>query len=71
MGVDINQMLAISRAGWGLMKFVQAVMAYYDVFREVKPKRDKVMLTWTVFCIIIVGLLIDHRLKGGTSDTWD
>ena len=32
----------VSNAGAGLMKFVEAVMGYCDVAREIKPKREKV-----------------------------
>jgi dynein heavy chain len=32
----------ISRAGAGLLKFVEAVMGYCGVAREIKPKREKV-----------------------------
>ncbi|RUS75419.1 hypothetical protein EGW08_016830, partial [Elysia chlorotica] len=42
INVTIAQMSAISRAGAGLLKFVVAVMGYCAVFREIKPKRDKV-----------------------------
>lgn len=35
-------MQAISRAGAGMLKFVEAVMGYCDVAREIKPKREKV-----------------------------
>jgi dynein heavy chain len=35
-------MRSVSRAGFGLLKFVRAVLGYCDVFREVKPKRDRV-----------------------------
>lgn len=35
-------MEAVSKAGLGMLKFVEAVMGYCDVFREIKPKRDKV-----------------------------
>jgi len=31
-----------SRAGAGLMKFVEAVIGYCEVFKEIKPKRDRV-----------------------------
>ena len=31
-----------SRAGAGLMKFVEAVIGYCDVFKDIKPKRDRV-----------------------------
>ncbi|CAG5116362.1 unnamed protein product, partial [Candidula unifasciata] len=42
INVTIQQMASISKAGAGLLKFVVAVMGYCAVFREVKPKRDKV-----------------------------
>ncbi|XP_059138610.1 dynein axonemal heavy chain 10-like [Physella acuta] len=42
INVTIQQMSAISRAGAGLLKFVVAVMGYCAVFREIKPKREKV-----------------------------
>lgn len=35
-------MEAVSKAGLGMLKFVEAVMGYCDVFREIKPKREKV-----------------------------
>jgi len=34
-------MKATSRAGAGLLKFVEAVMGYCAVFKEIKPKREK------------------------------
>ncbi|PVD32839.1 hypothetical protein C0Q70_08286 [Pomacea canaliculata] len=37
-----EEMKAISRAGAGLLKFVEAVMGYCAVAREIKPKREKV-----------------------------
>ena len=40
--MTIDQMKAISRAGAGLLKFVEAVMGYCAVAREIKPKREKV-----------------------------
>jgi dynein heavy chain len=42
MDVTIQEMKEKSRAGAGLMKFVQAVVGYCEVAREVKPKREKV-----------------------------
>lgn len=33
----------MSKAGLGMLKFVEAVMGYCDVFKEIKPKRDKVL----------------------------
>ncbi|XP_076804944.1 dynein axonemal heavy chain 10-like [Clavelina lepadiformis] len=42
LGVSVNEMKSISTAGFGMMKFVEAVMGYCDVAREIKPKREKV-----------------------------
>lgn len=38
----MSVMKDISKAGYGLLIFVEAVLKYCIVFREVKPKRDKV-----------------------------
>jgi dynein heavy chain len=38
----IKSMKGVSKAGSGLLKFVYAIIGYNSVFREVKPKRDKV-----------------------------
>ncbi|CAL7939586.1 unnamed protein product [Xylocopa violacea] len=38
----LDQMQSISKAGYGLYKFVMAVLDYCAVFREVKPKIDRV-----------------------------
>lgn len=35
-------MAQISKAGQGLLKFVETVVAYCGIYREVKPKRDRV-----------------------------
>lgn len=35
-------MKTISKAGYGLLKFVQAVLGYCDVFKDVKPKIERV-----------------------------
>lgn len=35
-------MKAISKAGYGLLCFVNAVLEYCVVFKEVKPKQEKV-----------------------------
>lgn len=40
--LDANEMKSVSRAGAGLLKFVEAVMGYCSVAREIKPKREKV-----------------------------
>lgn len=38
----MDDMKNISRAGYGLLMFVQAVLKYCDTYREVKPKQDRV-----------------------------
>ncbi|XP_062558011.1 dynein axonemal heavy chain 10 isoform X2 [Armigeres subalbatus] len=38
----LDDMKSISKAGYGLLKFVRAVLGYCDVFREVKPKKERV-----------------------------
>lgn len=40
--LNLEEMKGISRAGFGLLKFVDAVMSYCAVAKEVKPKREKV-----------------------------
>uniref|UniRef100_H3BAL0 Dynein axonemal heavy chain 10 n=1 Tax=Latimeria chalumnae TaxID=7897 RepID=H3BAL0_LATCH len=42
MNTTFEEMQAISKAGSGMLKFVEAVMGYCDVAREIKPKREKV-----------------------------
>ena len=42
MDTDYSHMREISRAGGGLYKFVNAILGYCAVAREIKPKRDKV-----------------------------
>ncbi|XP_078713472.1 dynein axonemal heavy chain 10 [Lampetra fluviatilis] len=42
LGTSYEEMVPISRAGAGMLKFVDAVMGYCEVAREIKPKRDKV-----------------------------
>jgi dynein heavy chain, axonemal len=37
-----DEMQQISKAGFGLLRFVRAVLSYCDVFREVKPKKERV-----------------------------
>uniref|UniRef100_A0A3Q1G9E8 Dynein axonemal heavy chain 10 n=1 Tax=Acanthochromis polyacanthus TaxID=80966 RepID=A0A3Q1G9E8_9TELE len=39
---SFEEMQAISKAGSGMFKFVEAIMGYCDVAREIKPKREKV-----------------------------
>jgi dynein heavy chain len=38
----VKKMRLVSRAGGGLLKFINAIVGYNAVFREVKPKKDKV-----------------------------
>ncbi|KAB0803715.1 hypothetical protein PPYR_00685 [Photinus pyralis] len=38
----LDDMQNISKAGFGLLKFVQAVLGYCAVFKEVKPKKERV-----------------------------
>lgn len=48
--VSLDEMKAISRAGAGLLKFVDAVLGYCAVAREIKPKREKVFIFFFKFC---------------------
>ena len=43
--MSLEEMKNISTAGYGLLKFVEAVMLYCAVLKEVKPKREKVRST--------------------------
>ncbi|KAJ8963302.1 hypothetical protein NQ318_018771 [Aromia moschata] len=38
----LDEMASISKAGFGLLKFVQAVLGYCAVYKEVKPKKERV-----------------------------
>ncbi|XP_069727356.1 dynein axonemal heavy chain 10 [Phaenicophaeus curvirostris] len=42
LNTTVNEMEQVSRAGLGMLKFVEAVMTYCDVVKDVKPKREKV-----------------------------
>ncbi|XP_053136194.1 dynein axonemal heavy chain 10 [Hemicordylus capensis] len=42
LNTTFEEMEVVSRAGLGMLKFVEAVMSYCDVAKEVKPKREKV-----------------------------
>ncbi|NWI34931.1 DYH10 protein, partial [Sula dactylatra] len=42
LNTTFSEMELVSRAGLGMLKFVEAVMSYCDVVKEVKPKREKV-----------------------------
>ena len=46
MDTDYAGMSQISKAGGGLFKFVNAVLGYCEVARQIKPKRDKVRCLW-------------------------
>ncbi|KAH8295402.1 hypothetical protein KR018_010894 [Drosophila ironensis] len=39
---NLDDMGKISIAGAGLLKFVKAVLGFFDVYREVKPKKERV-----------------------------
>lgn len=39
---NLDDMEKISVAGAGLLKFVRAVISFYEVYREVKPKKERV-----------------------------
>lgn len=43
LNLTLEAMKSISKAGSGLLKFVEAVMGYCVVAREIKPKREKVI----------------------------
>ncbi|XP_050455387.1 dynein axonemal heavy chain 10 [Cataglyphis hispanica] len=43
----LDQMQIISKAGYGLYKFVLAVLDYCSVYKEVKPKMDRVQILET------------------------
>ena len=49
MDITVQQMKDISTAGSGLLKFVNAVMGYCSVAREIKPKREKVSVFSFIF----------------------
>lgn len=38
----LDDMKSISKAGYGLLKFVRAVLGYCDVFKDVRPKKERV-----------------------------
>ena len=49
MDITVPEMQEKSRAGAGLLKFVNAVIGYCDVAKEVKPKREKVAKLERIF----------------------
>lgn len=49
METSPEEMRSVSKAGAGLLKFVEAVMGYCAVAREIKPKREKVRLFRNVY----------------------
>ncbi len=48
MDTDYARMKDISKAGGGLFKFVKAVLGYCTVAKEIKPKREKVIIQYQV-----------------------
>lgn len=52
MSKKIAIMKDISKAGYGLLCFVEAVLRYCVVFEEVKPKKDKVQTIEKEFEIV-------------------
>jgi dynein heavy chain len=40
----IKKMKSTSKAGAGLLKFVYSILSYNGVYREIKPKKDKVWI---------------------------
>lgn len=43
----------ISKAGYGLLRFVEAVLGYCAVYKEVRPKKEKVAALETEFKQVI------------------
>ncbi|XP_014779882.1 dynein axonemal heavy chain 10 isoform X2 [Octopus bimaculoides] len=41
LDISLDEMKLVSKAGAGLLKFVEAVMGYCEVAKEIKPKREK------------------------------
>lgn len=44
MDIRVEEMMEKSVAAAGLLKFVEAVVGYCEVAREVRPKREKVRM---------------------------
>lgn len=40
----MDQMAVISKAGYGLLQFVNAILGYCAVYRIVRPKQERVMM---------------------------
>ncbi|XP_009955032.1 PREDICTED: dynein heavy chain 10, axonemal, partial [Leptosomus discolor] len=51
LNTTFSEMELVSRAGLGMLKFVEAVMSYCDVVKEVKPKREKVARLERNYCL--------------------
>lgn len=60
MDTDYAGMSQISKAGGGLFKFVNAVLGYCEVARQIKPKRDKVYLL--LLLAVHIHTYIQHTL---------
>lgn len=54
---SFNEMQGISKAGAGMLKFVEAVVGYCDVGREIKPKREKVIFLLQTCTVLNTDLL--------------
>lgn len=62
--MTVSEMKDVSTAGAGLLKFVEAVMGYCSVAREIKPKREKVWRHFSSFFTrIIAALTISNSFK--------
>jgi dynein heavy chain len=55
----MSLMKDISKAGFGLLSFVEAVLKYCVVYREVKPKKEKVKTLENDFKLVRYNLLIN------------
>ena len=67
LNTSFDEMQAISKAGSGMLKFVEAVMGYCDVSKEIKPKREKVIKSYgMIFVHTCRGLELDHDSIGAS-----
>lgn len=53
----------ISKAGFGLLRFVEAVLGYCAVYREVKPKKEKVAALEAEFAQASTFLNVSDRFR--------
>ncbi len=61
-------MQAISKAGSGMLRFVEAVMGYCEVAKDIKPKREKV---WYDYIIETIKAWIQLRKVYYISFSWN